>query len=29
MKYVKVQANALDVLNPEEVLQAFKASGAT
>jgi len=28
MKYVKVQTNALDLLNPEEVLQAFKASGA-
>ena len=28
VKYVKVQTNALDLLNPEEVLQAFKASGA-
>ncbi len=27
VKYVKVQANALDVLNSEEVRQAFKASG--
>ena len=28
VKYVKVQTNALDLLNPDEVLQAFKASGA-
>ena len=27
VKYVKVQTNALDLLNPDEVLQAFKASG--
>ena len=28
VKYVKVQDNALDLLNPEEVLAALKASGA-
>jgi peroxiredoxin len=28
VKYVKVQANPLDLLKPEEVLAAFKASGA-
>ena len=27
VKYIKVQTNALDLLNPDEVLQAFKASG--
>jgi peroxiredoxin len=29
VKYVKVQTNALDLLQPEEVLAAFKASGAS
>ena len=29
VKYVKVQTNPLDLLQPEEVLQAFKASGAS
>jgi len=29
VKYVKVQANPLDLLNPEEVLAALKASGAS
>ena len=28
VRYKKVQTNALDLLNPEEVLQAFKDSGA-
>ena len=28
VKYVKVQDNALDLLNPEEILAALKASGA-
>ncbi len=28
VRYVKVQANALDLLKPEEVLQALKDSGA-
>ena len=28
VKWVKVQTNALDLLNPDEVLQAFKASGS-
>ncbi len=28
VKYIKIQDNALDLLNPEEVLAAFKASGA-
>ena len=28
VKYVKVQPNALDLLQPEEVLQALKSSGA-
>ena len=28
VKWIKIQANALDLLNPEEVLQALKASGA-
>ena len=29
VKYVKVQTNALDLLKPEEVLQALKSSGAS
>jgi peroxiredoxin len=29
VKYVKVQTNPLDLLNPEEVLAAFKSSGAS
>jgi peroxiredoxin len=29
VKYVKVQANALDLLQPEEVLQAFKSATAS
>jgi peroxiredoxin len=29
VKYVKVQTNALDLLKPEEVLEAFKRSGAS
>jgi peroxiredoxin len=28
VKYVKIQNNALDLLNPEEILAALKASGA-
>lgn len=28
LRYKKIQANALDLLKPEEVLQAFKDSGA-
>lgn len=28
VRYKKIQANALDLLKPEEVLQAFKDSGA-
>jgi peroxiredoxin len=28
VRYKKVQSNALDLLKPEEVLQAFKDSGA-
>jgi peroxiredoxin len=28
VRYKRVQANALDLLKPEEVLEAFKASGA-
>ncbi len=28
VKYVKVQDNPLDLLNPEEILAALKASGA-
>jgi peroxiredoxin len=28
VRYKRVQANALDLLKPEEVLQAFKESGA-
>jgi peroxiredoxin len=28
VRWAKVEANALDLLNPEEVLQALKASGA-
>jgi peroxiredoxin len=28
VRWVKVQANALDLLDPAEVLQALKASGA-
>jgi peroxiredoxin len=28
VRYVKVQQNALDLLDPEEVLKALKASGA-
>ncbi|HXU87985.1 MAG TPA: hypothetical protein VFQ62_03970, partial [Methylomirabilota bacterium] len=28
VRYKKVQTNALDLLKPEEVLQAFKDSGA-
>jgi peroxiredoxin len=28
VKYVKVQANALDLLKPEEVVKAIKESGA-
>jgi peroxiredoxin len=29
VKWIKVQQNALDLLNPEEVLQALKDSGAS
>ena len=29
VKFVKVQQNPLDLLNPEEVLQALKISGAS
>jgi peroxiredoxin len=29
VKYVKVQPNPLDLLKPEEVLEALKASGAS
>jgi len=29
VKYVKVQTNALDLLQPEEVLQAFKSAQAS
>jgi len=29
VKYVKVQTNALDLLDPNEVLKAFKDSGAS
>ena len=29
VKYVKIQTNALDLLKPEEVLQALKASGVS
>ena len=29
VKFVKVQQNPLDLLNPEEVLQALKVSGAS
>jgi hypothetical protein len=29
VKYVKVQTNPLDLLKPEEVLAAFKSSGAS
>ena len=29
VKWVKVQQNALDLLNPDEVLQALKESGAS
>jgi hypothetical protein len=29
VKYVKVNPNPLDLLSPEEVLQALKASGAS
>ncbi len=29
VKWVKVQQNPLDLLNPDEVLQALKASGAS
>ena len=29
VKFVKVQQNPLDLLNPEEVLQALKQSGAS
>jgi peroxiredoxin len=29
VKYVKVQPNVLDLLQPEEVLAAFKTSGAS
>ena len=28
VKYVKVQTNALDLLDPQEVLNAYKASGS-
>lgn len=28
VRWVKVEANALDLLNPDEVLKALKASGA-
>ena len=28
VKWVKIQTNSLDLLDPEEVLQALKASGA-
>lgn len=28
VRYMKIQDNALDLLKPEEVLKAFKASGA-
>jgi peroxiredoxin len=28
VKYKKIQANPLDLLKPEEVLEAFKSSGA-
>ena len=28
VRWIKVQSNMLDLLNPEEVLQALKASGA-
>ena len=28
VKWVKVQTNALELLNPDEILQALKASGA-
>ena len=29
VRYVKIQDNALDLLDPEEVLKALKASGAS
>lgn len=29
VRYQKIQANALDLLNPEEVLKALKESGAS
>jgi hypothetical protein len=29
VRWVKVEANALDLLNPDEVLSALKASGVS